>query len=99
VGPSIVSANKAGCILNPVVNISGSTIISVGSAIAIIFLAKASRLAPLSSQKRAVCMIVNLSEDTDNDLCCIKDKTKSHAIKINLLAFSSFYIVEKLKTE
>jgi len=44
-------------------------------------------------------MIENLSDDTDNDLGCIKDKTKSHAIKINLLAFSSFYIVEKLKIE
>jgi len=69
----MVSANKAGCILNPVVNISGSTIISVGSEIAIIFLDRASRLAPLSSQERAVCMIVNLSDDTDNDLCLIKD--------------------------
>jgi hypothetical protein len=64
----MVSANKAGCILNPVVNISGSTIISVGSAIAMIFFAKASRFAPLSSQKRAVCIIVNLSDDTNNNL-------------------------------
>jgi hypothetical protein len=96
----MVSANKAGCMLNPVVNISGSTIISVGSSIAIIFLAKASRFASLSSQKRAVCMIVNLSDDTENDLCCIKDKTKKlHAIIINLLVTFPFYIEEKLKIE
>ena len=56
VGPSMVSANSFGCMVKPVVNISGNTTICVAASTAAIFFSSMSKLRNLSSQKRSVCI-------------------------------------------
>src|SRR6516225_1828467 len=63
VGPSIGSASFPGSMLKPVLNISGSTMISVSPGMAEIFSPSCRRLADLSSQKREVWIRVMLSVD------------------------------------
>ena len=60
VSPSIVSANFVGCIENPVVNISGSTMTSEGKEISFILFVKILLFSDGFSQTKSVCMNVIL---------------------------------------